>query len=245
MHRCFIEFETLNESLIVPSESEAHHLLHVLRAEEGDAVAVFDGSGIEADAVVHINDQNGLELIVQGVKAASKRAFSLTLIIAIPKGSRSDLIIEKATELGIARIIPVMSDRVIVRLEGKQADKRVDRWERVAKSAAKQCGTKWLPQIDPVQTFDKVLGGLSQFDAVLLGSLATGVKPLKDAVQEQQKQELKSVAVIIGPEGDLTPAEIELSLKAGAVPVSFGDLTLRTETAAIFALSVLSYEFMW
>lgn len=245
MHRCLIEFDELTEAVIVPSESEAHHLLHVLRAEEGDAVAVFNGKGVEADAVVHINGQNGLELVVKGIKEASLRAFDLTLIIAIPKGSRSDLIFEKATELGIARIIPVITERVIVRLKGKQAGRRVERWERVAKSAAKQCGTKWLPQIDAIQSFDKVLENLSQFDAVLLGSLADGVKPLKAAAQELQKRELKSLAVIIGPEGDLTAEEIESALNAGAIPVSFGDLTLRTETAAIFALSVLSYEFLW
>ena len=132
-----------------------------------------------------------------------------------------------------------------MRLKGKQAGRRVERWERVAKSAAKQCGTKWLPQIDAIQSFDKVLENLSQFDAVLLGSLADGVKPLKAAAQELQKRELKSLAVIIGPEGDLTAEEIESALNAGAIPVSFGDLTLRTETAAIFALSVLSYEFLW
>jgi 16S rRNA (uracil1498-N3)-methyltransferase len=245
MHRCFIESENWRNDRIVPSESESHHLQHVLRAEAGDAVAVFDGAGLEAQAVVRFDNTGMLELIVQEIKKTAARSVSITLITAIPKGSRADLIFEKATELGIARIIPVISDRVIVRLKAKQAEKKVERWTRIAKSAAKQCGTKWLPRIDAVQSFNEAIDNLSQFDAVLIGSLATGVRPFKTAIRELQKRNCNSIAVIIGPEGDLTAAETESALAAGAVPVSFGDLTLRAETAAIYALSVLSYEFLW
>jgi 16S rRNA (uracil1498-N3)-methyltransferase len=245
MHRCFIESENWRDDMIVPSESEAHHLRHVLRAEAGDTVSVFDGAGLEAQAVVRLDGAGGIELVLQDIKQASVRSFSITLITAIPKGSRADLIFEKATELGIARIMPVISDRVVVRLNAKQAEKKVERWNRIAKSAAKQCGTKWLPQIDAVQSFDKAIGSLAQFDAVLIGSLAEGVRPFKDAIRELQKRYCKSIAVIIGPEGDLTDAETDSALEAGALPVSFGELTLRAETAAIYALSVLSYEFLW
>ncbi len=243
MHRCFIESKRWHEEMIVPAESEAHHLLHVMRAEEGDRVEVFNGDGLEAEAVVRHDAQHGLVLDVQVKKEAASRPFDITLIQAIPKGSRSDLIIEKATEMGITRIIPVISERVIVRLKGKQAEKRLERWSRVAKSAAKQCGTKWLPQIDDICSYDKVLSQFSEFDAVLLGSLVDGVKPLRTVIQELHHRKPKSIAIIVGPEGDLTPTEIEASLNAGAIPVSFGNLVLRAETAAIYALSVLSYEF--
>jgi len=245
MHRCFIESENWRDTVIVPSESEAHHLQHVLRAEDGDAVTVFDGAGLEALAVVKFDAAGRLELAVQEINKAAARSVSITLITAIPKGSRADLIFEKATELGIARIMPVISERVIVRLKAKQAEKKVERWNRIAKSAAKQCGTKWLPQIDALQSFEKAIDSLSQFDVVLIGSLAKSVRPFKAVLQELQKHNLSSIAVIIGPEGDLTAAETEAALAAGALPVSFGELTLRAETAAIYALSVLSYEFLW
>lgn len=243
MHRCFIESKRWHEEMIVPSESEAHHLMHVMRAEEGDRVEVFNGDGLEAEAVVRQDSQNQLVLDVQIAKTSPSRPFDLTLIQAIPKGSRSDLIIEKATEMGIARIIPVISERTIVRLNGKQSEKRLERWNRVAKSAAKQCGTKWLPQIDDICSFGKVLGQLSEFDAVLLGSLVDGAKPLRTVIQELHTSKPKSLAIIIGPEGDLTPLEIEASLAGGVIPASFGNLVLRAETAAIYALSVLAYEF--
>jgi len=243
MHRCFIESRRWNEETIIPSESEAHHLLHVMRAEEGDRVEVFDGGGLEAEAVVRYDCGKRLVLDVQISKNAASRPFDITLIQAIPKGARSDLIIEKATEMGVSRIIPVISKRVIVRLKGKQAEKRVERWNRVAKSAAKQCGTKWLPQIDDICSYSSVLKNLSGFDVILLGSLVDGVKPLKNVIENLHGSKPKSLAIIIGPEGDLTPSEIEASLSAGAIPVSFGNLVLRAETAAIYALSVLSYEF--
>ncbi len=243
MHRCFIESKRWNKEQIVPSQSEAHHLLHVMRADEGDRVEVFNGDGLEAEAVVRYDVGNQLVLDVQISKKEALRPFDLTLIQAIPKGSRSDLIIEKATEMGISRIIPVISERTIVRLKDKQAEKRVERWTRVAKSAAKQCGTKWLPQIDDICSYDTALAKLSDFDAVLLGSLVDGVKPLRTIIQELQMRAPKSIAIIIGPEGDLTSSEIDESLNAGAIPVSFGSLVLRAETAALYALSVLSYEF--
>ena len=243
MHRVFIETKRWNEEMIVPAEPEAHHLMHVMRAEEGERIEVFNGEGLEAEAIVRYDSAKQLVLDVQIEKNATTRPFDITLIQAIPKGSHSDLIIEKATELGISRIIPIISERVIVRLKDKQAEKRIERWNRVAKSAAKQCGTKWLPQIDDICSFKNVLNQLSQFDAVLLGSLVDGVKPLYTVIQELHVSKPKSIAVIIGPEGDLTPGEIDAALTAGAIPASFGNLVLRAETAAIYALSILSYEF--
>lgn len=243
MHRCFIEAKNWDKEQIVPSQSEAHHLLHVMRAEEGDRVEVFNGDGLEAEVVIRYDSADQLVLDVQLERKASARPFDLTLIQAIPKGARSDLIVEKATEMGVSRIIPIISERTIVRIKDKQAEKRVERWKRVAKSAAKQCGTKWLPQIDNIRSLDSALENLVEFDAVLLGSLADDAEHFREAIQKIKELNPKSLAIIIGPEGDLTPSEIDNAIKAGAIPVSFGDLTLRAETAAIYALSVLSYEF--
>ncbi|MBT3194660.1 MAG: 16S rRNA (uracil(1498)-N(3))-methyltransferase [Verrucomicrobia bacterium] len=245
MHRCYIEPERWQVDVIEPSADEAHHLRHVLRAEDGDAVAVFDGEGLEARAIVRCQPGGQLLLDVQSTAEAAQRPFELILIQAIPKGSRMDLIVEKATELGIARLVPVVTDRVIVRLNADQARKRGERWSRVAKSAAKQCGTQWMPEIEPVQTLAEALEALPGVDAVLLGSLVEGVQPLHVTLESVRATPPKSIAVIIGPEGDLTPTETQAALAAGALPVSFGDLTLRAETAALYALSVLSYEFLW
>jgi 16S rRNA (uracil1498-N3)-methyltransferase len=102
-----------------------------------------------------------------------------------------------------------------------------------------------MPEIEPVQTLAEALEALPGVDAVLLGSLVEGVQPLHVTLESVRATPPKSIAVIIGPEGDLTPTETQAALAAGALPVSFGDLTLRAETAALYALSVLSYEFLW
>ncbi len=245
MHRCFIEPERWAEGQIAPSDSEIHHLRDVLRAEDGDAVTVFDGAGRQARACVRIDADDGLVLDVAEIVAVAERLVELVLIQAIPKGSRMDMIVEKATELGVARIISVVSDRGVVRLDARQAKKRAARWGRIARSASKQCGTPWIPRIDPVQSYASALTQIAEFDAVLLGSLVEGVKPLHEVIDALRDRSPSSIAVIIGPEGDLTQSEISSALEAGAVPVSFGGLTLRVETAALYAASVLAHEFLW
>jgi len=186
-----------------------------------------------------------LTLEVSEIGSAAQRACDIALIQAIPKGARMDLVIEKATELGVARIIPVITDRSVVRLDAKQARKRAGRWDRIALSASKQCGTPWLPEIDPVQSYSRAIERLGEFDAVLLGSLVEGTQPLRTVIDSLREQAPASIAVIIGPEGDLTPGETDAAVEAGARPVSFGDLTLRVETAALYAASVLAHEFLW
>lgn len=245
MHRCFIEPQRWVEGHIRPSDSEAHHLRDVLRAEDGDTVAVFDGEGREARAIVRLGVDGVLALEVSEIGSAAERACDIALIQAVPKGARMDLVIEKATELGVARIVPVITDRGVVRLDAKQARKRADRWNRIAQSASKQCGTPWLPQIDPVQSYKQAIERLSEFDAVLLGSLVEGSQPLRTVIDSLRDQAPASIAVIIGPEGDLSPSETAAAVDAGALPVGFGDLTLRVETAALYAASVLAHEFLW
>ncbi len=245
MHRCFIEPDRWNEHQIAPSTKEAHHLRDVLRAEDGDNVTLFDGRGHEAHAVVQIDATGDLLLLVNKVQTVAERAFDIILVQAVPKGSRMDTLVEKATELGVARIIPIITDRSVVRLDSKQAAKRADRWDRIARSAAKQCGTQWLPQIDPVCNFADALSLTSEFDALLLGSLVNGVQPLHVVTESLKTRNPRSVAVMIGPEGDFTPSETDAAVESGAIPVSFGGLTLRVETAALYIASVLAHEFLW
>jgi 16S rRNA (uracil1498-N3)-methyltransferase len=229
MHRCFIEPARWVEERISPSDSEAHHLRDVLRAEDGDAVTIFDGAGRQARAAVRIDADGALALDVAEITRASERPFELVLIQAIPKGARMDLIVEKATELGVARLIPVITDRGVVRLDAKQAKKRAERWDRIARSAAKQCGTPWLPCIDPVCSYAEAIEGLGQFDAALLGSLVEGVQSLCSVIETLRPEALSSLAVIIGPEGDLTDEETTPAVAAGA----------------LYAASVLAHEFLW
>lgn len=245
MHRCFIEKERWDNKTIVPSTEEAHHIRHVLRAKDGEPIAVFNGTGNEARTILQSNEVHPTQLDVQQVLTAPGRTFEITLIQAILKGNRMDFLIEKATELGVTRIVPVMTSRVISRLDAAQGRQKRDRWERIAISAAKQCGTRWLPIIETVTSLEEAMQAGSAADAVLLASLTEQTRPLGTLMDDMRSNAPKSIAIIIGPEGDLSPDETQCALRKGAIPISLGDLTLRAETAAIYAISALACTFLW
>lgn len=242
MHRCFIDPGQWDDPLVALSEGESHHLLTVLRAREGEQVTVFDGRGRTAPA--RIAGVRPAELELTGPVAEHARPSDLTLIQAVPKGHRMDFIIEKGTELGMSRIMPVLTENTVTRPAGKQADNKLERWNKIALSAARQCGTPWLPDINPVTGLEQALDQCGGFDLLLVGSLRSGARRFKDVLAEKSEVlgGCPAIGVLIGPEGDFTSSEYELAEVKGAVPVSFGGLVLRVETASIYALSVLSYE---
>ena len=151
-----------------------------------------------------------------------------------------DSIVEKGTELGMARLVPVMTDRTITRLDEAKGRKRCERWARIAHSAAKQCGVCWIPEIAPVQSLAAALAARPEGDVLLVGDLIGEPRPMAVVVDELAADPPPSVSLLIGPEGDLTPAEMEAATTAGAIGVNMGPLVLRTDTAALFGLSVLA-----
>ncbi len=230
-----------NAEKILLSEEEAHHLKDVLRLGKGDTVEVFDGLGRSVSAVIAAN--NARELDVAGECRRSVRSFESFLVQAIPKAKRMDIVVEKATELGTAAILPFVSDRTVVKLSSGQIEKRLERWRRIALSAAKQSGVDWIPEIKNIETFDNVLNGLAGEGAVLIGSLEPGVEHIRSVLRSCKRAGAARVGILIGPEGDFSPREMRLAKEAGAAPVGFGAAVLRTDTAAIYALSAITYEF--
>jgi 16S rRNA (uracil1498-N3)-methyltransferase len=166
----------------------------------------------------------------------------LTLIQAVPKAQKMDWIIQKATEIGVWSILPVMTDRGVVKLEEDRADKRAGRWQRIAVEAAKQCRTAWIPVVQPVQPLTAVLAGKLPVEVLLIASLEEGAVPLRQYLGELRGRKPRSIGLLIGPEGDFTPREAERAREAGAIPVSYGGRVLRVETAAIYGLCALAYE---
>lgn len=169
----------------------------------------------------------------------------LTLIQAITKQWSMDLIVQKATELGAARIVPILSERSVPRIDPAEGARKVEKWRALAVEAIKQCGTPWLPQIDLPNTPTAFLAKGTPSPLTLLASLQPGARhpsePLA-AHAEEHGAPARDVAVWVGPEGDFTPAELNQIRSAGAHPISLGPLVLRSETAAIYCLSVLAYE---
>ncbi|HAS82851.1 MAG TPA: hypothetical protein DCS43_09330 [Verrucomicrobia bacterium] len=238
MHRCFIEKQHWSGSCATPSPAEAHHICHVLRARDGESVRLFDGTGTEATALLHIAE-GSVRLEIQALNPPSERGLDIVLIQAILKGNRMDWLIEKATELGVSRIVPVITKRVIPRGSDDGGSQKQERWQRIAVSAAKQCGTPWLPVIDPPTALESAIHAAVSGGPVLVGALAGNPRSLAAEIDRWRPQAVGRIAIVIGPEGDLTPEETDALLEAGCIPVSFGTLVLRAETAALFAISAL------
>ena len=216
---------------------EAHHALNVLRLKAGDTVNVFDGRGHEAQAAISQISNQSVQLKLLTQSTSAMLPCRITLAQAIPKKSM-DLIVQKATELGVATIVPLVSDRTLVKLD--EDSKKVERWREIALESCKQCGNNWLPETQFPRKANDFLAALPPYDLKLIGSLQPDAKPLKKILGDSTRP--SSVLILIGPEGDFTPAEISLAKSTGCLPLSLGPLVLRAETAAIYTLSILHHE---
>lgn len=227
------------------SPEESHHLIAVNRARVGDTVVAFDGRGTEWICRLASDRKQAAVLQVRFKQRIKPLPYEITLGQALPKGQFMDAIVRKATELGAARIAPLESERTQVHLDGERSDKKIEKWETAALEAAKQCGNAFVPEILPVQNAAAFMDAARGYDLKLIASLQPGAKSLKAVLANftaTQGRAPKKVLWLIGPEGDFTPAEMSQAQSAGFAPITLGPLVLRCETAAAYALSVLSYE---
>ncbi len=229
---------------IALSDDESHHLLRVLRAKPGDKVEVFNGEGGTGVASVTAAGRGGVTVRILERAEQKRPAVRLALIQALPREQKMDLILQKAVELGASEIVPVTTENAVVHVKQDRSEGKRERWEKIALNAAKQCGTAWLPKIAPARTLSAFLAAERSFDTLLVCALDERTVPIRDAIQSIKSRAVSSIGVLVGPEGDFSPAEMGAIRTAGAVPVSLGDSVLRSETAAIYALSVLRYEFL-
>jgi len=158
-----------------------------------------------------------------------------------------ELIVQKAVEIGASEIFSLISERTIVDLDPKEAVQKQAKWQQVAIEAAKQCGQNWLPQIRTPQKLAQFFSDVSRYDLQLIGSLQRDAQHLKKILADFEAEHRHlpmSVLMLIGPEGDFTPAELSLARRHGCLPITLGPIILRVETAAIYCLSVLSYELL-
>jgi 16S rRNA (uracil1498-N3)-methyltransferase len=244
-HRFYISPERWSLKPLVLDELEAHHCIDVLRLGVGSRVVVFNGRGSEITAEITTVEKGRVHL-KELISAKTERLrCTITLAQAIPKGKHMDLIIQKATELGVAKIVPLLSDRTVVQLEEDELAKKREKWKQVTIEAAKQSGQDWLPEIAKPVTPKQFFAEFDHYELPLVASLQSDARSLKKVLanfREQHGQRPSSALILVGPEGDFTPAETSWAKSAGCVPVSLGPIVLRTETAAIYSLSVLAYE---
>ena len=247
VHRFHIPPHLWNPDHLALDEAESHHCAEVLRLRQGDRVVVFNGAGTEVTAEISLLSKREVGLRALITHTTPPPAAVLTLAQAVPKGKNMDLVIQKATELGAADIVPLLSERTVVRLDEREAAEKQEKWQRIAVEACKQCGQNHLPRVRRPVTPEKFFAQQPAQDLLLIAAIEPGARRLKELLAEWRaihsgRANPASVLVLVGPEGDFTPAEVGLAKSRGCLPLSLGPVILRTETAAIYCLSTLAHE---
>jgi 16S rRNA (uracil1498-N3)-methyltransferase len=236
MHRFYID-RVAEDTAALTDPAQLHHLKDVLRLKVGESIAVFDKDGHEYSGAIELIGKTQAIIKVAPKKQAARSKINLTIACAIPKGDRMDDVVDQLTQLGVARIIPVLTERVIVKLDETKKKARLRRWQTIAQSAAEQSRRSSLPVIAPVTPFADVIEGLEKYDLKLIPHLSGKRKPIKDLITEKPR----NIIVLIGPEGDFTPEEVRMALDAGFIPVSLGENVLRVATAAVAVAGYLRF----
>lgn len=253
MKRVFVDSSAISGDIIhIIDKQQTNHLLHVLRMKKGDRLLVFDSAGFEYTTEIYNETKNGVELkVISSRPYESRSRTEVTLFQGIPKGQKMDDIVRKSTELGVHRIVPLETARVVRQASQESYTKKINRFSRIAEEASKQSGRACVPEVTSpvsVEAASKMIAGdNSEYDlAILLYELEDSMT-LKQALTAENTDWVAldhlNIALFIGPEGGFEELEAELLTNCGAVSVTVGDTILRTETAGPAALAMLFYEF--
>jgi 16S rRNA (uracil1498-N3)-methyltransferase len=227
----------INTRMNLP-DTAAHHAARVLRLNAGDVVVLFDGSGGEWVSTISRIDKRDVEVEVTAHLAISRESpLTVTLVQGISSGDRMDYTLQKAVELGVSRIQPLACARSVVKLTGERADKRRGHWQNLVIAACEQCGRNVVPEVAAVDTLQ---GWLANSPAQPLRIMFS---PDADASLHTLAKPETGLEILAGPEGGFSPDEYRAALAAGFVPVRLGPRVLRTETAAVAALSAM--QVLW
>lgn len=216
---------------------EAHHCTKVFRHQPGDVIELFDGRGLAVRGRILMVSAKQVTVEVTERDPVRVLPFKLALAQAVPKGKTMDWVVQKATEIGVAEIYPMETRRAVVKLHEAKGEK----WQRTALESCKQCGRNELPVVHDGRTLEAFVKE-DGAELKLVAALCDRSLRLREILASAPAP--KSVSLLVGPEGDFTPEELAELLERGYQPMSLGPTVLRSETAAIYALSVISYELL-
>ncbi|MBI2870709.1 MAG: 16S rRNA (uracil(1498)-N(3))-methyltransferase [Candidatus Omnitrophica bacterium] len=246
--------------------SEARHLVRVLRVEAGERVSLFDGLGTTYRGVVDEVTRKGVRVRIEESLAqerSTRQGPLITLVQAIPKQRGMELIVSQCAQLGIERVVPVITERTEVKIDPEDPGPKPERWKRLAQETAKQCGTAQVTRLEQVVDLAMFFHRLEPYDLSLIATLEEPVRPLKEVLAEFKNSHRGKggqapatpsapraygpkgparVAVLVGPEGDFTPAEVAQARSHDFQPVSLGPTVLRSPTAAVVVCALIRYE---
>lgn len=243
MHRFFVEEPAMGENSITITGGDVNHIKNVLRMSVGDKICVINGQN---------NKEYYCEITAVGNDAVDTRICEIresdqelgnevVLFQGLPKSDKMELIIQKAVELGVHTIVPVSTDRTVVKLDAKKEANKRKRWMSISESAAKQSGRLRIPEVTPIVSYREALEMAKKMDVRLIPyELAEGMEKTRELMSSIQPGQ--SVAVFIGPEGGFESSEIEKAMEIGAWPITLGKRILRTETAGLVTLAMLVYN---
>ncbi|MEA4973149.1 Ribosomal RNA small subunit methyltransferase E [bioreactor metagenome] len=238
MPRFFVEEENIKDNIISLYGDDAGHISRVLRSKTGDMMTVCDGSGNDYEAAIIEISDNTVKLEIKNTTyTESEPAVKIILFQGLPKGDKMELIIQKCVELGVYSIIPVNTERCIVKLDKNKEKKKIERWQKVSESAAKQSGRGIVPQIGEVMSFGEALKKASQLDMSMIPYELERDRGLKEFLDDYRTKNGRTLGIFIGPEGGFAFEEIEKALNSGILPVTLGKRILRTETAGMTAVA--------
>lgn len=242
MQQFFAEPSMIREGRIILEGQDVNHMKNVLRMKPGEEVRICDGAGkAYLCSIYAYEDRKAVLDILSGTDTDTELPARVWLFQGLPKGDKMELIVQKAVELGVCQVIPVETKRCVVKLDDKKAAKKVQRWQQIAESAAKQAGRGYIPKVADVMPFPSALELSGELDVCLIPyELAEGMEYTRSVIEAIRPGQ--SVGIFIGPEGGFEREEVDLALASGAKALTLGRRILRTETAGLAVLSVLMYH---
>lgn len=242
MPRFFVQPEQVDGDVITITGGDVNHIKNVLRMSSGDELSISDGCGMDYFCRIQSMDRESVILHIENswdsyVELDTK----LYLFQGLPKGDKMELILQKAVELGVYEVVPVVTARTIVKLDDKKEAKKLARWQQISESAAKQSGRAIIPKIQPPMAFKEALAYAGALDCNLIPyERAKGMEAARAAIHGMHDK--KSIGIFIGPEGGFEESEVEAAKAFDVTPITLGRRILRTETAGLAVLSILMFE---
>lgn len=241
MPKYFTEPENIKDGFIEIFSDEAKHILNVMRMEIGDTLTICDGQSNDYLCRICETGKNCLKAkIEETTKSESEPKTKITLYQGLPKSDKMELIIQKCVEIGVCRIVPVITERAVVKIEkGAKEDKKTERWQKIAESAAKQSGRGIIPAVErPMKFKDAIEEAVKNGEAIIPYENEKD-RGLKEFVKNSKAED---IGIFIGPEGGFDTKEIEFAVENGVMSVTLGKRILRTETAGIVTSAIVLYE---